>query len=449
MKWLMWAVSVLAYIFSIINRSSFSALGSTAQTHFGVEATTISFFIMVQLIVYASCQIPAGTFLDRKGAPLAITTGLLLMTGGQSLLALSDTVPLALLARVLVGCGDACMFVSLIRLISDWFTPKQIPVVNQISANLGQMGQLIAVTPLVFLISSLGWRTGFLALAGLGLCLAFLSAITLKQNLSAPTLLQSLNSKRGPQAPESRLADDAVRGDHPYPVTDSLPIIPAQRAQGEKGWVSLKAVLAYPGVRLAFWLHFATASMIFSIMLLWGMPFLTGGLGYSIAQASGALSTVVISIVIAGFFTGSLLARYARYRVHIAWASSLLNLSLWSAVFFWPTPAPLALVTVAAVTLGVNGPISMAAFEVVRTHVKPSQRGVATGVANMGGFVGALIIVLLIGLFLDMQGAGRPENYSLEAFRWAMASHIPVILLGLIMVLRLYPRAKRQLAKNY
>lgn len=449
MKWLVWGVSVLAYVFAIINRSSFSALGATAQTHFGVEATTVSLFIMVQLVVYASCQIPVGSFLDQKGAPLVVTTGLVLMTCGQALLAVSETVPAALLARVLVGSGDACMFVSLIRLISDWFTPHQIPVVNQISANLGQMGQLIAVTPLVVLVGSLGWKNGFLTLAVLGIVLAGLAVLTLRQNKNAPTLLQGVGTRRGQRRTEETPEDDTARTEHPYPVTDSIPVVRASSAQPGSAWSSLKTVLAYPGVRLAFWVHFSTASMIFSIMLLWGMPFLTGGLGYSKAQASTVLSTVVLSIIVAGFFTGSVLARHARYRVHIAWGSALLNLTLWSLVFLWPTPAPLPLVTGAAVTLGINGPISMAAFEVVRSHVQPSQRGIATGIANMGGFVGALMTVLLIGLILDMQGAGRPENYSLEAFTWAMSSHIPVILLGLAMILRLYPQAKRQLAENY
>ncbi|WP_237224639.1 MFS transporter [Rothia nasisuis] len=454
MKWLVWAVAVTAYVFSIINRSSFSALGATAQTHFGVEATVISLFIMVQLVVYAGCQIPVGALLDRRGAPLVISTGLALMTAGQLLLSGSHVVSSAIVARVLVGAGDACIFVSLIRLISDWFTPKQIPVVNQISANLGQLGQLIAVTPLVLLVGMLGWQRGFLTLAGIGLVLALLAVLTLRQRPGTRTLAQGITGRHkqsGGAASSPQATSTEARTNHPYPVTDSLPILPhptpSQPGKDSRpGLVAaIKQVLAYPGVRLAFWVHYATASMIFSIMLLWGMPFLTGGLGYSTAQASGVLSTVVAAIVVAGFFTGSLLARFATYRVHIAAGSALLNLVLWSTIFLWPGIAPPPLVYAAAVTLGVNGPISMAAFEVVRAHAQPHQRGLATGVANMGGFVGALVTVLLIGLVLDRLGAGTPETYTLDAFRWAMASHIPVILVGLIMIAYLYPRAKRDL----
>lgn len=451
MKWLVWAVAIAAYVFSIINRSSFSALGATAQTHFGVEATAISLFIMLQLVVYASCQVPVGALLDRKGAPVLIAGGLTLMTAGQLLLAHSDTVPLALLARVLVGSGDACIFVSLIRLISDWFTPKQIPVVNQISANMGQLGQLVAVTPLVALVAALGWQGGFTVLAVTGFTLVLLALFTLRPAPGGVTLIQGLGwrprggrgsaSARRPH-PHQDEANQA-RTDHPYPVTDSLPVLPPAPNPGFVS--SIKQVLAYPGVRLAFWVHYVTASMIFSIMLLWGMPFLTGGLGYSRALASAIISTVVAAIVLAGFFTGSILSRFSAYRVHIAVGSSLLNLSLWSLIFFWPGTLPTALLYAAAITLGINGPVSMAAFEVVRSHVPQHQRGLATGIANMGGFTGALVIVLLIGLVLDSLGAGTPETYTREAFRWAMASHIPVILLGIIMIALLYPKAKKAL----
>ncbi|WP_421084877.1 MFS transporter [Rothia nasimurium] len=453
MKWLVWAVAIAAYVFSIVNRSSFSALGATAQTHFGVEATVVSLFIVLQLVVYASCQVPVGALLDRKGAPVLIATGLTLMTAGQTVLALSDSVPTAVLARLLVGSGDACVFVSLIRLISDWFTPKQIPVVNQISANVGQMGQLLAVTPLVLLVNGLGWRGGFLTLALIGATILALAVMILRSSPTTPSLAGSLfkAGKGRPAGQDGGKASlSAARADHPYPVTDSLPILTGEDTRPNKDKklsfaYSVREALAYPGVRLAFWIHYSTASMIFSLMLLWGMPFMTGGLGYSTAQASGVLSTVIATIIIAGFFTGSLLARFAPYRVHIAWASAFLNLATWSTIFFWPGQAPMGALYLAAITLGVNGPVSMAAFEVVRAHVLPTQRGIATGIANMGGFVGALISILLIGLILDRLGAGTPDTYALEPFRWAMASHIPVVLTGLLMMALLYPKAKRDL----
>ncbi|MDN5654306.1 MAG: MFS transporter, partial [Kocuria sp.] len=59
-KWLMWGVGLAAYMLALINRSSFSALGPAAQEHFGAEATVLSSFLVLQLVVYALCQIPVG-----------------------------------------------------------------------------------------------------------------------------------------------------------------------------------------------------------------------------------------------------------------------------------------------------------------------------------------------------------------------------------------------------
>jgi hypothetical protein len=42
---------------------------------------------------------------------------------------------------------------------------------------------------------------------------------------------------------------------------------------------------------------------------------------------------------------------------------------------------------------------------------------------------------LLVGLALDLQGAGSPERYTLEAFKWAFAVQIPFWALGITMML--------------
>ena len=72
----------------------------------------------------------------------------------------------------------------------------------------------------------------------------------------------------------------------------------------------------------------------------------------------------------------------------------------------------------------------MIAFDHARTH-NPAQRlSTATGVTNAGGFLAALIAVFLIGLALDLQGAGTPETYSLDAFRIAFLTQLPLWLIG-------------------
>ena len=66
--WLVWGVGVAAYVLSVTNRTSLSAVGVDAAVRFDADASTLSLFAVVQLAVYGAMQIPVGLLLDRFGA---------------------------------------------------------------------------------------------------------------------------------------------------------------------------------------------------------------------------------------------------------------------------------------------------------------------------------------------------------------------------------------------
>ncbi len=101
------------------------------------------------------------------------------------------------------------------------------------------------------------------------------------------------------------------------------------------------------------------------------------------------------------------------------------QMAAWIAVIALPDTAPIWLLYVLAVALATGGPASMIAFDHARTHNPSHRLSTATGVTNAGGFIAALIAIFLIGLALDLQGAGTPETYTLEAFRLAFLMPIP------------------------
>jgi len=74
------------------------------------------------------------------------------MAAGQLALALSTDFTTALLARVLVGAGDAMTFISVLRLVSAWFPARRIPVMSQFTGIVGQLGQVLSAVPLVALL---------------------------------------------------------------------------------------------------------------------------------------------------------------------------------------------------------------------------------------------------------------------------------------------------------
>ena len=66
-SWLIFAVGSFAYISAILQRTSLGIAGVDAAERFGGSAAVLSSLAVVQLIVYASAQIPVGVLIDRYG----------------------------------------------------------------------------------------------------------------------------------------------------------------------------------------------------------------------------------------------------------------------------------------------------------------------------------------------------------------------------------------------
>ncbi|MFD5600151.1 nitrate/nitrite transporter [Leucobacter sp. NPDC058333] len=446
-----WGTAALSYAVAVINRSSLSALGPAAQDHFGIDATTLATFPVIQLLVYAALQIPVGVLLDRIGARAMILIGGVLMIVGQAAMATVPEVSLAIIARVLVGAGDACTFISVMRMLPEWFSLRQLPTISQVTGLIGQSGQLVSVVPLALLVGATGWMGGFLGLAALGVLVVILGVVVLRDSPGDSTVIERITGRRGRTTENARSFADsrtaALAAVQP-PATEMIPVISEVRVPGLGFWNRARKLLRLPGVRLAYWVHFASPFAANVFLLLWGTPFLVGGLGLDPAAARGLLSLTVVSSMVASVVLGPLSSRFIERRVWFTLGITVAIALVWTAVIVWPGTPPLALVLVLLVILPLGGPASMIAFEVARSHTPRSYAGFGTGLVNTGGFTASLLVILLIGFVLDLQGAGSPEDYSLHAFQVAFAVQIPFWLLGIVMIIVEQRRTKRWMDDN-
>src|SRR6185295_8847124 len=129
-------------------RTSLAVAASAATERFHIGASMLSTFVVLQLLVYAGMQIPVGLLVDRFGPRVVLVTGGLVMASGQALLAVAHEPATAIVARVLVGAGDALTFISVLRLIPAWFPGKRVPLVTQLTGLIGQVGQIGSTFPL-------------------------------------------------------------------------------------------------------------------------------------------------------------------------------------------------------------------------------------------------------------------------------------------------------------
>ncbi|WP_309103072.1 MFS transporter [Microbacterium sp.] len=407
--WLIWSVGVAAYVLAITNRTSLGAVGVEAAERFHADAATLALFAVVQLAVYGGMQIPIGVLLDRYGSRPIMTIGMLLMAAGQLTMALSPSIGVAIIARILLGAGDAAVFPAVLRLVATWFPAQRGPLMVQFTGILGQTGQLVALVPLAAMLHATSWSITFGSIAGLGVLFTVLVALVIRNH------------------PPERGADVSVNTD-----TGVIRVVTSAIDTG----VGIRAAWAHPGTRLAFWSHFTTPFAGTAFVLLWGMPFLTAAQGLDTAHAAGIVSVYVLAGMALGPVIGDLSRRLPNQRsLAIVLPAVGVQLIAWVTVVALPQPAPVWLLYLLAVALATGGPASMIAFDHARTHNPSHRLSTATGVTNAGGFIAALIAIFLIGLALDLQGAGTPETYSLEAFRVAFLTPIPLWVLGVVFIL--------------
>ncbi|PWJ55801.1 Sugar phosphate permease [Quadrisphaera granulorum] len=392
--WLVWGVGVAAYVVAILQRTSFGVAGLDAVDRFDTTAAAVSAFTVLQLLVYAVLQVPAGVLLDRFGTRRLVVTGGLLMAGGQLVLAFGEVLPLAVAGRVLVGAGDALTFISVLRLVGAWFPARQAPVVTQLTGLLGQIGQILSAVPLVALLSGSGWTAAFTSAAALGVLAVVLVAVVVR--------------------------------DAPHTRTRSGP--PLSWATAGK---DLTRAWSQPGTRLGLWSHFVTQFPGTVFALMWGFPFLERGEGVPQEVVSTLFTVYVVAGLVAGPLLGVLVARHPLRRSWLVLTIVAANAAGWTAVIAWPGPAPLWLLTLLVLALASGGPGSMVGFDYARTFNPADRQGTATGIVNVGGFVASLVTVLAVGVVLDATGG----DYSLDDFRTAFSVQYAVWAVGVVGVL--------------
>ncbi len=396
---LVWLVALSVYLLAVFHRSSMAVAGLAATERFDISASQLATFTMVQLLVYAGMQIPVGLMLDRFGSRRVMIAGITTLTLAQTGFAFAQTYPLALLARVFVGAGDAMIFICVLRLVMTWFPPRRIPFVTQMTGILGQFGAIIAAVPMTIGLRELGWTSTFLVAAGVGVVVAILLIL--------------------------------VVHDTPWERSISGPPLSITEIR-----LSLSEAWSHPGTRLGLWTHFTTQFSATTLGLLWGYPFFVRGEGLSEKMAGVLLTVLVIAVMMAGPVLAWVTTHHPFHRSTMVLSIVSAIVVSWTVVLLWPGNAPLPVLVLLVVIVGIGGPASMIGFDFGRTSNPEHRQGSATGIINQGGFVASLILVVAIGLILDWRTPGSGANYTPGAFRWAMSAQYVLWFLGLIQIWR-------------
>ncbi len=411
-SWIVFCGAVFAYLIGVTQRTSFGVLTVDATERFHVNAAVVSTVAVVQIVVYAALQIPVGILVDRIGPRTLIVCGAVLMAVGQAVLAVAPSIGFVIVARVLVGMGDAATFVSVIRMLPNWFGGRVLPQLSQWVGIIGQLGQIVSAIPFALVLHSLGWQPGLLIASGASL---FAAAVALA----------------------------LVRRGEPPPATSPVPTSSALQQLGSS--------IRRPGTQLGFWAHLVGGTVPTLMSIMWGYPFLTAGLGYDVPTAATIFSLLVLGSVVAGPVVGILVARFPLRRSNVVLTLVTVIFLLFAAVLAWPGAPPVGLVAALFIAIGTGGPGSLVGFDLARTFNPSHALGSASGIVNVGGFLGGFVSMLLIGVTLDVIDAARVASgaashlYSFDSFRIAFLVPFAIVGAGVVGLLHARRRTRRRM----
>ncbi|WP_299089868.1 nitrate/nitrite transporter [uncultured Metabacillus sp.] len=398
-RWIVFASVLFTYFIIVSQRTAPGLITDQLMHDFNVTAATIGLLTSIQFFAYAGLQVPIGILSDRYGPNFFLIVGTLLTGLGTVIYSLAPNETVLLLARLIVGTGDATIWVNVVLILSQWFKGNEFVKLLGMAGMTGSLGFLMATVPFSVFIALTGWRTSFLTM-GVLLCLCgiLLYIVLIKQ-------------------------PNRMHKSHPV----STPLSVKAEQKREKTLVILNRIFSNRQAWAAFFCHFGAVGTYVGFIGSWAVPY---GMHIFDMSRSGASQFIMIGLI--GALIGAPLTSWISSRYHSIKKPyilvHLLILLSWSAFLLFSGKPPIIMLMFLFLLIGYGNGASALTFAVVRQSFDVKEVGVASGFANMGGFLSAVLLPSLFGKVLDHFHAAESSVGYFYGFM------IPVIfsLIGLI-----------------
>ncbi len=370
-RWVVFATVLTAYLLIVSQRTAPGLISYQLMKDFSVTASTIGLLTSIQFFAYASLQIPIGILSDRFGPNIFLIGGTLLTGVGTLIYSIAPSESFLFLARLLVGVGDATIWVNLVLILSMWFKVNEYIGLLGIAGMTGSFGFLLASVPFSVWISLTGWRVPFFTM-GIILCLW-------------AALLYFVLVKRPKQM------------DKGHPINKPIEKIELKR---ENPVVILRRVFSDPHAWATFFCHFGVVGTYIGFIGSWAVPY-----GMDMYDMTRSHASQLIMIGLIGAIIGAPLTSWISIRIGSIKRSYIMVhvivLGSWAAFLLFSGKPPYSVLVVLFFLIGYGSGASALTFVIVRKSFNQNEVGVVSGFANTGGFLSAVLLPSIFGKVLD------------------------------------------------
>lgn len=379
-RWSIFVVLLLAYLQNYFHRMAPGVLSADLMATFHTSGSTLGALASMYFYVYAAMQLPSGVVADTLGTRAGITMGSLIAGVGAIVFGLAGTLYVAAAGRFLVGLGVAMLFTNTMKSSSMWFSERRFGTLVGVTVLAGNLGAVLAATPLAFLLKFYTWRQVMLGVGGTSFfvaALVFLIVRNRPEDLGFPSIRE-------------------MEGRRPSP----------ERSQH---WTKdLLSVVRNRYVWIGFIVNVGLGGGLFAFMGLWGVAYLRDVFKLERAQSASHMTAMMLGCAAGAFFFGWF-SDWVGRRKPVLFGGAAVYLAAWLVMLFlpWhPGPQGYALFTV----LGFTGVGVLLTSPCAKEVCHPALAGMAVSLVNTGNFVGTALLQPIIGWVLDRTWNGAMAN---------------------------------------
>ncbi len=394
-RWEIWSVMAAAYMVVFFHRLAAGVVRNDLVRDFGLSASAFGSLAAMYFYAYMAMQVPVGMLADTLGARATVSAGMLLAGAGSVLFGLAPTPGLLFLGRFLVGIGVSTVFVSILKIQSQWFREREFATMSGVTALVGNLGGVLAQAPLALAVAAFTWRSTFL---GIGLFSGILA------------LLCWGFIRNRPQDKGWPALNEAQAG-----------IVPPR---AEELLAGLKGVVSRWRVWPAFVLSGCASGLYLAFSGAWGTSFLRDVYGMERTAASGIVAFSVYGGMAGCFLTGWFSDRIGRRRPPLL-ALSTGFCACWAAIVLWNGGRPpVEALRPLFFLLGFSASSYMLAWSITKETNLPRFTAVAISVVNTGAFLGTALITTAMGMILDLAPAFDAAGQYRAMFLFCLACSV-------------------------
>ncbi|SDF71090.1 MFS transporter [Sporomusa acidovorans] len=406
-QWIFLVIS-MDYVLAYFHKGVSAVVGPEIIKELALLPTSLGVISSAYFWSFAAMALPAGMLSDTWGARKTLGVFIFLAGLGGFIFANTYNIELLAIGRLVIGFGSGALYVAAMRFVADWYKPDEMATCSGILLAAGNIGALLATTPLVFLMGNIGWRGSFILVAVLTL---LASIVSYKFVRNKPADLEF-------PSPQEIMGISTVSQKVKISLAEAVKVV-----LGKKKFYLLAAfTFSYYGTFMGFG-------------SLWAGPYLQNIYHFSKASVGNILMLFPLGMIIGCPLSGYLSDKVFKSRKQVLIYGCVLHtLSYIPFIFFTEQMTSLSLY-ILFFFYGLTGGAFVSCFACAKEIYEDRFAGTANGALVIFVSLGAAFYQYVMALVINMYSMISPGVYSLAAYKSAFIVPVCGLLLGVIALI--------------